>query len=90
MASIPTLGEGGTTQSNGQGFNSTYIYVSGPVPGQTQAKTTAKQNPPVSTLPYVHVTTGFKPTTTELIVVGGLAAFAIVYFAMHHKGKQGG
>lgn len=79
------ISEGGN--SNGQGFYSTYYTVSGTVPNQP--KTAAKQATPdiyYAGNPTLTVP-GFQPTTTELIIVGGLAAVAVFYFATHRKGK---
>lgn len=80
MASYPTI----TVSDNGMGFTSTYKVLSGA--GSTQQKTPAQptQSPGV---PSIVTVQPFKPTTTELVIVGGLAAVAVFYFATHNKGK---
>ena len=76
------ISEGGN--SNGQGFYSTYYTVSGAVPNQPKA---AAKPAPSANVPSIVTVQPFRPTTTELIVVGGLAAVAVLYFATHHKGR---
>lgn len=73
------ISEGGN--SNGQGFYSSYS-----VSTQIQPTTAAKPAPS-SNVPSIVIKQPFKPTTTELVIVGGLAAFTVIYFATHNRGK---